>query len=263
MIVASASVGVQRKHVIGCSKSGLRVSLHEHARQIVLRGRADPLLLYLAIGGALGLGLLASILRSPAQGLVSSFVFSILFSPILLFLIYSTLRLRTHCVISKPEGAVFILERSYGRQQAVTIPLADLTGIVVTTRSQLPIVGSPDSYSVYLETDKLRYLVLVGYDEGAVQRIAERLAGALELPVTLLGFDDPASGVQVPGRLLTTTAALYLAPPLVAIAAIYFGFHEVSQPDRLMITSLGAIVVSQLGAILAFAYFRTHEPRDG
>lgn len=251
------------KPVVGTSKSGLRVSLQAQKEQIVLRGRADPLLLYLAIGAALGLGLLASILRSPIQGFVSSFIFSALFSPILLFLIYSTLRLRTHCVISKPEGSVFITERSYSGVWSKTIPLSELTGMVVTARSQLPIVGGPETYSLYLETDDMRYLVLVGYDEGAVQRIAERLGEGLRLPVKLVGFADPSNGVQVPGRLLATTTVLYLAPPLVAIAAIYLAFRDAPVPDRLMITSVGAIVLSQLGAILAFGYYHSREPREG
>lgn len=259
-----AVAGQKPKRVIGCSKSGLAVALHERPGQIVLRGRADPLLLYVTIGAALGLGLMASILRSPAQGLVSSFVFSTLFSPILLFLIYSTLRLRTHCVVSKSERLVFINERSYGAPFCVTIPLAELCGINVSARSQLPIVGGPETYSLYLETEELRYLVLVGYDERAVQRIADRLAATLELPVLSTGFDDPSNGIRVPRRLLATTAILYLVPPLIAIAAIYGGaLREEPLEDRLMLTSLGAIVLSQLGAILAFGYYRLHEPRDG
>lgn len=255
--------GATPRRVIGFSKSGMRVALHERGEQIVLRGRADPLLLYLAIGGALGLGLLASILRSPVQGVVSSFIYSALFSPLLLFLIYSTLRLRSHCVINRAQGKIYVTERSYAGVEQFSLPLDSLVGILVTARSQLPIVGGPETYSLYLETEHLLYLVLAGYDEGSVLRLAERLGEALRLPVRLRGFDQPGESIRLPGRLLATTAVLYLVPPLVAIVAIYLAFRDAPLPERLMITSVGAIVLSQLGAILAYGYYRSREPREG
>lgn len=256
---ADVAATSRSKRVVGFSKSGLSVALTERPGQLVFRGRADPLLLYLAIGGALGLGLLASILRSPAQGFISSFLFSALFSPLLLFLIYSTLRLRTHCVISKADGSVYIRERSFRREYSLTLPIADLTGVVVQSRSQMPVVGGPESYSLYLETPDARYPVLVGYDESAVQRLAERVGEQLKLPLIPLVWDVAEEGQGVRGKVLATTALLYLAPTLLGIAIIYLASPEVSTADRLMLTSLGAIVLSQLGAILAFAYYRSRE----
>jgi hypothetical protein len=247
---------------VGVLKSGMRVSLDERVGQVTLRGQADPVLLYLAVGGALGLGVLASILRSPMQGVVSSFIFSALFSPLLIFLIYTTLRLRSYCVISKGEAQVFVNERSYGGYERFAIPIADLTGIVIVARSQLPIVGGPESYTLYLETDALRYMVLVGHEEAGVHRIAERLSEVLRLPVQNVGFDDPSNTVRLPGRVLAATAVIYLVPPLVAIAAILLWFKDAPVPERLMITSIGAIVLSQLGAILAFGYFRSQQRRE-
>lgn len=240
-------------------KSGMRVWLDERPGQVMLRGQADPVLLYLAVGGALGLGLLASILRSPMQGVVSSFIFSGLFSPLLIFLIYTTLRLRSSCVVSKSEGRVFVNERSYRGVESFSIPIADLTGLVVVARSQLPIVGGPESFTLYLETEGLRYAALVGYDEASVQRIAERLSEHLRLPVQTVGPDDPGNTVRLCGRVLALTAVLYLVPPLAAIAAIYLAFKDAPLPERLMITSVGAIMLSQLGAILAFGYFRSRQ----
>jgi hypothetical protein len=64
-----------------------------------------------------------------------------------------------------------------------------------------------------------------------------------------------------PGLLVVVTL-LYLVPVIVAISAVLFLFEQFPGVNPTFAGLLGAVVISQIGAILAFAYYRTRRPYE-
>src|SRR3954453_9400924 len=106
-------VALASRPPIGMPKAGLRVDVQTRPQQWVYRGRANPALLYLVVGTALGLGFAGAVILSPERGVLGSLTFSVLFSPLILFVIYGALRLRSLCVLDRQRRVLRVKERSY------------------------------------------------------------------------------------------------------------------------------------------------------
>ena len=252
---------VATRPVMGMPKAGLRIAIQERPQQRIFHGLASPALLYLVVGTALGLGALGKVTLSPERGSINSLAFSVLFSPVILFVVYGALRLRSSCVVDRQRGRIRVRERSYFSRFEADFALDTAIEVRLAVRPETPIVGTPARYGVYLRLPGGFYQVLAANTEDDAEREADKLAIFMELPVRQDAPPESEDGFEergpVPWGAWFATVLVYAAPIAVAVAAVYMIFRDVSLPERLMITSLSAIILSQIGAILAFAYNRS------
>jgi hypothetical protein len=201
-----------------------------------------------------------SVAGSPGQGVVSFLLFGLLFSPLLTVLIFNALRIKTQCVLDRTRGLLQIDERSYTRHVQEVYPLADVTSVIVRRLPTTPVIGGSFSYGVFLALGEVEYLAACGNNEVAVEQDAWRISRFLAVP-----FEMPAGEFERPSShpgLLITAAILYLVPIVVAISAVLFLFDQFPQLNPTIAGLLGAVVISQIGAMLAFAYYRARRPYE-
>lgn len=242
---------------VGLPKEGLRVVIRTRGQAMTLRGRADPMLLYLVIGAILALGLAGVVTVSPAQGLIGSFAVALLFSPFLAFLVFATLRLRSECIIDREQGLIDVNERSFFRRLRRTMKLGESAEVMIVCRSQLPVVGGPATYSIYVVANGEPYLAMAGHDEASQLDHARQVALFLGAPLQKIGLGDDKERAGMSWRHLAVTLALYVAPIAVCIAIITVAIGDVPAQERLMVALVSAILLSQIGAILAYGYARS------
>src|SRR5688572_6606709 len=157
---------------IGMTKAGLRISVQERPQQLIYRGRASPVLLYLVLGTALGLGAIGAITLSPEQGVFGSLTFSLLFSPVILFVIYGAIRLRSLCVVDRQRDLVRVRERSYRGGFQAEFPLDSVQSVRLAVRPETPIVGTSDRYGVYMRLPDGFFQVLASNTDAEADREA-------------------------------------------------------------------------------------------
>jgi hypothetical protein len=252
---------MQRK-VIGEPKYGLVVRIDQTPLTMSLTAAPEPLLLYFVAGAAVVVGVVGSFASSPQTGLAGFLAFAILFSPLICLLAVTVARIRTRCVLDKESGQLRIEEQSYARRVQETYPLEEVTAVVFRRVPGAPFAGSAALYGVFLKMLDADYLAACGNDEKTVGQDAWRLSRflgvPLETPPTGARPERPAAG----GRLVLTTAMLYMMILALSVAALFLVFDQLPGVNRAFAGFLGAVVISEIGAMLAYAYYRSQHPYE-
>ena len=250
---------MQRK-MIGDSKSGLALRIQQTPLVMVLEAHPDPLLLIVVLAALVSVGVIDSVATSPAEGVVSFVLFSFLFLPLICVLAFNAVRVKTVCVLDKERMVMQVEERSYTRFVREQYPLQDARAVFVRRLPSAPLTGDAMTYGLFLELETADYLVASGTNEQAVGQDAWRISRFLGVP---LETADEAPAPRKRFGVLLTAGLLYLLPLVVAISALLFLFDQLPRvgPSSL-VGLLAAIVISQIGAILAYAYYRARRPYD-
>lgn len=250
---------VEPLRVIGSPKSGLRIVADEEGSDLTFRGRADPLLLYFVFGTAVVVGGAGSVLVSPVYGLAGVMLLSLLFLPLLVFVALGALRLSSTCRIARAEGRVVVAERSYAGQMVREWPLSALQAPLIVVRPPSGFAGSGPTYELYLDLGIEQYLVQSGGSERSVRREAQRIARFLGLAVR--GERLPDTLARTPFRHVALIAVLFTLPLVGSTLGFAYLFREQPPTTSLMIVSMSALVVCQVGAILAYGFNRSQHGR--
>jgi hypothetical protein len=252
---------MQRK-VIGDPKAGLSLRIRQTEDIMTLDGRPDPALLIVVITAAVTVGIIGSVATSPGYGVVSFLVFAVLFSPLLTVLLINALRIKTHCELDRPHGTLHIDERSFTRRVQEVYPLEEVAAVIVRRLPPAPLIGGGYTHGLFLELPGADYLASCSNNEAHVGQDAWRISRFLNIPLEVPAEVEGDRPSTQP-RILLTTAVVYLAPLLLAVLALVFLADRIPNVEPTMIGLLGAIVISQVGAMLAFAYYRTRRPYEG
>ena len=252
---------MQRK-VIGDPKSGLALQVEHTPDVLAFVGRPDPLLLEVVLGVLVCVGIFGSIAASPREGILGFFLLAFLFFPLICVLTFNAVRVRTRCVLDKPSGVVRIDERSYTRRVRESYALDQIDSVAVRRMPSAPLTGDALTYGVFLALPHADYLLAASTNEHAIGQDALRVSRFLSIPFEVQNDDDP-----VPARtrvgLLVTLALVYLLPIVIATAVLVFILDQLPRVEPSLIGLLGAVVISQLGAIIAYAYYRARRPYGG
>lgn len=260
-ILGSMSEERQRhRQIIGQSKLGLVLRVHQTPSALRLSARPDPLLLYVVLGTASVAGFawaVASSLEVSAHGLL---VLALLFSPVISLLALQNLRVHSSCVLDRERDVLEIEEQSFLRRTTKRLPLRDVEAIAVRALPGPPLLGSVASFGLYVVMKDAEYLAASSNHEAALSRDGWRVARFLGVPLeTPMGLPPPAQHRASLG-LIVTAAALYLVPTVLTLSALVVLFERLPGVEPSALVLVGAIIVSQLGAILSFAYYRARRP---
>jgi uncharacterized membrane protein YbhN (UPF0104 family) len=248
------------RKVIGDPKAGLALRIRQTAEAMTLDGHPDPALLAVVLAVSVIAGIVGAIAGSPREGLVSFLLFALLFSPLLTVLIFNAVRIKTHCSLDRAHGVLQIEERSYTHRVQEEYPLADVSSVIVRRLPSTPLIGGSFTYGVFLALGEMEYLAACGHNEVAVGQDAWRISRFLAVPFEMPAGDSERQSTH-PG-LLAAVTILYLVPVVVAISAVLFLLEQFPGVNPTFAGLLGAVVISQIGAILAFAYYRTRRPYE-
>lgn len=249
------------RKVIGESKTGLAVRIQQSHGAMSIAGQPDPLLLYVVVGASVVVGIIGSIASSPREGIVSFAMFALLFSPLICVLIFHSMRVKTLCVLDKDEGLLHIDEHSYMRGVQEVYPLEEVVCVTVRRLPSAPLAGGAATYGLFLGLRDADYLVSSSTNEATVGQDAWRISRFLGVPIETPAARASEGGVNQ-ARLLVTTAFLYLMPILLATLMLIFIFERVPGIEPSLAGLLGAVVISQIAAMIAFAYYRTRRPYE-
>jgi hypothetical protein len=230
------------------------VEHRETGSLLEVEGRPDPLLLYFVFGIAVLVAAFGSVTVSPQYGLAGVTLLSVLFLPLLVFVAYGALRLRTSCRIDRGHQLVTVEERTYAGRKSREWPLSQLSGVVVVVTKPSGFAGGGSLYEVCLDLGEERYLLDAGRQERGPRRLANRLARFLDIPVSTEQQLPQASTSTL--RMLLV-AALFAVPVVGSTLGFYFLFRERPAAVSLMIVSMSALVVCQVAAILAYSFNRS------
>jgi hypothetical protein len=212
------------------------------------------------IGAAVAMGVLGGVVGSPHDGLLSFLAFTLLFSPLICVLVFNAVRIKAACTFDKEQGSVHIDERSFTRRVQETYPLETVEAVSVRRLPPAPL-GGASSFGLVVGMGDTEYLAAMSNDQAAIGQDAWRLSRFLGLPLELPGF-----GVDVhrtrPGVLLTA-GVVYLVPIVIAISALVFLLDQLPGIQPSFAGLLSAVVISEIGAMLAFAYYRSRRPYEG
>lgn len=248
--------------VVGSPKAGLRVTASEEGSVLTFQGRTDPLLVYFVFGTAVAVAVAGGVLVSPAYGLAGVMLLSLLFLPLMVFVALGALRLRTTCRIERAEGRIEVVERSYAGALHRQWPLANLSAVLIAARPPAGITGSVPTYDLYLDFGKEQYLVRTATRERGIRRDAQRTTRFLGIP--LRSERLPEAGRRTSRRHVLLLAVLFAFPLVGSTLGFSYLFRAQPPSTNLMIISMSALVVCQVGAILAYAYDRSEHARgDG
>lgn len=250
---------MQRK-VIGEPKAGLALRIQQTLDSMSLASHPDPLLLYVVIAAAIAMGIVGGVAASPREGIVSFLAFTLLFSPLICVLLFNALRIKTLCVFDKQDGVLRIDERSFTRRVQEVYPLETVDSISVR-RLPSPPLGGASSYGLFVGLRDAEYLAASSNNEATLGQDAWRLSRFLGLPLELPRLEG-VSGRMRP-RVLLTAAVVYLVPIVIAISALVFLLDQLPGIEPSLAGLLGAVVISEIGAMLAFAYYRSRRPYEG
>jgi len=248
-----------RRAVLGIPKEGLRITVVPALQRRTYRGGADPALLLLVVGTMAAVSVVGALALSPREGLTAAFGFAFLFAPLLVFALVGLARLHSECVVDRATGRIEIRERSYRGGFTTAVRLADVADVRLVVKAVPPIVGSAERYCVYVRLPRGDYQVLAASTASYAEREGEALAIFMGVA---FGYGVEAAAAAgwrrepLPWGGWALALALYAAPVLLVAGGAYLVFLSQPLSERLMLTSLGAIVASQVGAILAFAYRR-------
>lgn len=251
---------MQRK-VIGDPKFGLTLRIRQSPAEMSLAARPDPLLLYLVAAAAVTLGVIGAVLGSPREGLATFLTFSLLFSPLICVLAFNAVRIRTSCILDRQTGTVQIDEQSYTRRVQAVYPLEDVTGVVLRRLPAAPFTGGSWSFGVFLCLLDADYLAASSNNEATVGQDAWRISRFLDVPLEAPVGEEPQSGAARPG-VIVITAILYFMPIALAMTALVFLLERLPGIEPRLAGLLSVVIISQVGVMLAFAYYRTRRPYE-
>jgi hypothetical protein len=243
------------EETFGFPKTGLRVAVAEEASRLTFLGRAEPLLLYFVFGTAVAVAAGGSVLVSPQYGLAGVMLFSVLFSPLVVFSAFGAVRLRTTCSIDRASRQILVNEQSYAGALRHEWPLAALRSVLLAIRPPSGWASGGATYELYLDLGPARYLVQEGMGERKIRRDAQRVGRFLGVPVRVERISDDAGGASP--RHVLLMLSLFALPVLVTTAALAYLFRDQPPTTSLMVVSMSALVVCQVGAILAYSYDRS------
>jgi hypothetical protein len=246
---------VEAEHTVGFPKSGLRVALAEEGSRLTFLGRAEPLLLYFVFGTAVAVAVGGSVLVSPQYGLAGVMLFSVLFSPLVVFSAFGAVRLRTTCWIDRASRQILVNEQSYAGALRHEWPLSALRSVLLMVRPPSGLASGGATYELYLDLGPVRYLVQEGMGERKIRRDAQRVGRFLEVPLRIERIAEGAGRASV--RHVLLMLALFALPVLVTTAALAYMFRDQPPTTSLTVVSMSALVVCQVGAILAYSYHRS------
>jgi hypothetical protein len=252
----------QPRRLIGDTKFGLTLSLHQAPNAMRLSARPDPMLLYVVLGTATAIGIAGTILTSFEASAVGLVVLALLFSPVVCLLAWHNLRVRTTCVLDRDSGTLEIDEQSYTRRVRESYPLQEVSAVAVRAMPDAPLLGSALSFGLFFIMPQVAYLAACSNNEAALSQDAWRVSRFLGVELeTPLGV-EPMYRNRVSLGLMLVTFGLYLVPTLLTITALIIVFERLPDIEPSLLGLVGAIIVSQVGAILAFAYYRARRPYE-
>jgi len=251
---------MERK-VIGDPKFGLTLRIRQSPAEMSLEARPDPLLLYVVVAAAVALGVIGALLSSPREGLATFLTFSLLFSPLICVLSFNAIRVRTSCVLDRQTSTVRIDEQSYTRRVQEVYSLEEVTGVLLRRLPAAPFTGGSVSFGLFLALTDADYLAASSNNEATVGQDAWRISRFLDVPLDAPVGEEPSAGAPRPG-VIAITAILYFMPIALAMAALLFLLERLPGIEPRLAGLLGVVIISQIGAMLAFAYYRTRRPYE-
>jgi hypothetical protein len=242
--------------LLGAPKSGFKLSADVTPATLMLSSRLDPALLYLVVGAAVLLGLVGAALAAPARVVLEAGLFAALFSPIALFLVVSALRIRASCAVDLERGRLRLAESRYlgGWERSYRIEDVGPVLLLSTAPASLPRIGR--NYLLCLALPDGAYLLGESPAEESLLLVGRLLAQFLGVPLER----HEQAVVAAPGRRrFVVGALLYAVPVTAAVAALSISIPELGS-NWVFPTTLAAIVLSQVGAILTLLYYRRRVP---
>ena len=249
------------RKVIGDPKFGLALRVRQTPTTMSLQARPDPLMLYVVIAASVTVGIIGSVASSPREGLVSFLTFALLFSPLVVVLAFNAVRIRTLCILDRDRGVLQIDEQSYTRRIQEVYPLEEITSVLVRRLPSAPLTGGGWTFGLFLGLHDLEYFAACSNNEATLGQDAWRIARFLNVSLETPLADEPERPRTHAG-LIVTTAILYFMPILLAISALLLLFEQLPGIEPSLAGLLGAVVISQIGAMLAFAYYRARRPYE-
>ncbi|MEA2641819.1 MAG: hypothetical protein QOF51_3213 [Chloroflexota bacterium] len=251
---------MQRK-VIGEPKAGLNLQIWQAQNTMTLNGRPDPLLLYVVLAASVVMGAVGGVVFSPKEGVVSFLAFALLFSPLITVLVFNAVRVKTLCTLDLERGVLEIEEQSYTRRVRELYPLDEIGAVVVRRLPSAPFAGGTSCHGIFLALRNADYLAACSYNESAVNQDAWRVSRFLGIPLETLGQEVPERTASH-SWLIITTAAIYVVPVVAAVLILLLFLNQLSTPEPTLVGLMGAVVISQIGAMIAFAFYRTRRPYE-
>jgi hypothetical protein len=259
--VALSHGRASRPHAVGFPKSGLRTALDEQGSTLALHGRADPILFYFVFGAALAVALGGGLVVSPRYGVTGVILFSVLFSPLLIFSSLGAIRLRSACRLDRSERRIVVNERAYIHSLQREWPLDALSGVVLRGRPPSRWASAGQTYSLFLEIGADRYLALEATSDPGLRRIAQRISRFVGVPMRV----ERSEHVPTHGRALDAlvAAAIFLVPVILASVLLASTLRFLPAASYLLVVSMSALIVCQVGAILAYVFVRSRPAASG
>jgi len=243
--------------LLGAPKSGLKLSVEVAPTQLVLRSRPDPALLYLVLGAAALLGIFGAVLAAPARAALEAGLFAALVSPVALFLVVSGLRLRATCTVDCARNELRLKERRYLGEWEHVYPLEELGAVFLLAAPPSGPLDAGRTYQLCLAVPDGAYVLAESGSLGALESTGRLLARFLGVPLERGGHTVVRRSAG--RRRLLIGVLLYAIPITIAVALL-----SLSIPDRgstwTFPTTLAAIVLSQVGALLTLLYYRRRAP---
>lgn len=238
--------------LVGAPKTGLRLTVAATPTSLTLTSRLDPSLLYLVLGAAILLGVVGAVLAAPDRSVLQAGLFAALCSPIAVFLMVSALRLRFTCVVDRAGNELRIRERGYFTVWQRRYPLEEIGCVYLLAAADAEARPSSPHYLLCLAVPDGAYLLAEGSRLAPLETVGRELARYLGVPL-----ERPCRAALPAGSWLRLLVGvlLYAAPVTVAVALLALYLPDASAAWALP-TTLTAILLSQVGAILALLYYR-------
>jgi hypothetical protein len=249
-----------RRKVIGDPKAGLTLRIQQTPTTMSLSASPDPLMLYIVLAAALVAGIMGALASSPRAGFASFLILVLIFSPLICVLAFNAMRVRATCILDRERDTLHIDERSYTRRVQEEHPLEEVEAVIIRRMPSGPLSGGPWSFGLFLALRDADYMAAWGNNEAAIGQDAWRISRFLGVPL-----DTPAeepSENRSQRRVVMTTVILYLLPILLTVTALVFVSYEMPGATPTLAGFLGAVVISQIGAILAVVYYRMRRPYE-
>jgi hypothetical protein len=165
----------------------------------------------------------------------------------------STLRLRALCTVDRTRGELVVNERSYFSTWEQRVPLEQLDAVHLIASKPTGPPGTVRSYLLGVSIPDGMYVVAESFSAAALEAQGRVLAGFLGVPLERTTLPDVAASAG--RRRLFIAVLLYAAPVTAAVALLGLSIPEEGS-SWVVSTTLAAIVLSQVGAILALLYYR-------
>ena len=243
--------------LLGAPKSGFRLSVDLAPTHLILRSKPDPALLYLVVGAALLLGLLGALLAAPARAALEAGLFAAMFSPIAMFLVFSAARLRATCLVDCERNELRLKERRYLGHWERVYPLEQVGAVFLLAAPPSGPLDAGRAYQLCLAVPDGAYVIAESANAASLESAGRLLARFLGVPLEREGHAIVRTTAG--RRRLLIGVLLYAVPATIAITLL-----SLSIPERgsawVFPTTLAAIVLSQVGALLTLLYYRRHTP---